>query len=101
MYRYTTPTIPCSLQDVAFEQVELVRIAISGKNSLIVREIPATDFDNTGTASVELTQEETAGLGTDNDTVQIQARIKYKDGTVQATNKVRCALLDVLDKVVI
>lgn len=99
MYRYTTPTIPCELSGVEFANVDYVRIAVEGK-TLIVREVPATDFTD-GKATIKLTQEETANLGSDYDTVSIQARIRYTDGTVQATNKVRTALLDVLDKVVI
>lgn len=100
MYRYTTPTIPCELDGVEFANVDYVRIAVEGRNALIVREIPATDFTD-GTTSITLTQEETAGLGSENDIIRIQARIRYTDGTVQATNKVKTTLLDVLDKVVI
>lgn len=100
MYRYTTPTIPCELTDVAWSQVDYVRIAVEGRNALIVRIVPATEFTD-GATSIKLTQEETADLGAENDNIRIQARIRYNDGTVQATNKVKTTLLDVLDKVVI
>lgn len=98
MYRYTTPTITCELSGVEFDNVDVVRIAVKGTNTLIVREVQ--DFTDS-TVAIKLTQEETANLGEDNDIVSIQARIRYNDGTVQATNKVRTSLLDVLDKVVI
>ena len=100
MYRYTTPTITCELSGVAFDNVDVVRIAVKGTNTLIVREVQSADITDS-TVVIKLTQEETANLGEDNDIVSIQARIKYNDGTVQATNKVRTSLLDVLDKVVI
>lgn len=100
MYRYTTPTITCELSGVEFDNVDVVRIAVKGTNTLIVREVQSADITD-GTVVIKLTQEETANLGEDNDIVSIQARIKYNDGTVQATNKVRTSLLDVLDKVVI
>lgn len=99
MYRYTTPTIPCTISGIELASVDFVRIAIEGKNALIVRVIPVAEI--TDPIRVTLTQEETASLGTGNDVVEIQARIKYRDGTVQATNKVRTMLEDVLDKVVV
>ena len=100
MYRYTTPTITCKLSGVDFANVDYVRIAVEGRNTAIVREIPAEEFTD-GKTDIKLTQEETADLGSENDIIRIQARIRYTDGTVQATNKVRTTLLDVLDKVVI
>lgn len=95
MYRYTTPTITCTFDGVDAETVSLVRIAISGKGDNIIKEFESIEE---GTAVVTLTQEETASLG--NGAVAIQARIKYEDGTVVATNIVQTALTDVLDKVV-
>lgn len=100
MYTYTTPTITCTLDGVVFDQVDHVRIAVSSKTSSLVRIIPVADIDTeTGEATVLLTQEETAALGKGQ--VYIQARIRYKDGTVQGTNKVCKDMDDVLDKVVI
>lgn len=100
MYTYTTPTITCTLSEVTFTNVDYVRIAIKGKSSSVLREIPITDIDTAeGTCAVELTQEETAALGEGQ--VAIQARIHYSDGTVQATNKVLKQMNEVLDKVVI
>ena len=100
MYTYTTPTITCTLTGIDFASVDYVRIAIKGKAHLIVRSIPIADIDTEeGTAVIELTQEETAQLGTGQ--IAIQARIHYTDGSVQATNKVLKTLSEVIDKVVI
>ena len=46
-----------------------------------------------------LTQEETASIGCGQ--ISIQARVRYLDGTVQATNRVLREMSDVIDKVVI
>lgn len=100
MYTYTTPSITCELDGAEWSQVDFVRIAVKGKASEIVRVVPVADIDTeTGTAVVTLTQEETAQLGKGQ--IAIQARIRYADGTVQATNKVLKDMNDVLDKVVI
>lgn len=99
MYTYTTPTITCTLEGVEFGSVDYVRIAVKSKVYELVRVVPVSDFDEEGTAAILLTQEETASLG--NGQVAIQARIRYQDGTVQATNKVLKDMKDVLDKVVI
>lgn len=98
MYRYTTPTITCTLEGVDFANVELVRIAFGGNGKTLVKEIPATDIEE-DTVVVTLTQTETADLG--NGVIGIQARVKYSDETVQATNVVQTTLNDVIDKVVI
>lgn len=100
MYRYTTPSISCTLNGVDFSEVQFVRIAIKGNRATIVRQIPVTDIDE-GKAVVELTQEETAKLGASDSIVEIQGRVKYSDGAVQSTNRVKTNLYDVLDKVVI
>ena len=100
MYTYTTPTITCTLAGAELSQVDHVRIAIDGAKSKLVRIIPVADIDTeTGEVIVKLTQEETAALGKGQ--VYIQARIRYKDGTVQGTNKVCKDMDDALDKVVI
>ena len=100
MYTYTTPTITCTLEGVEWSQVDYVRIAVESKKFEIVRVVPVADIDTeTGETSIVLTQEETAQLGKGQ--VAIQARVRYADGTVQATNKVLKDMRDVLDKVVI
>lgn len=100
MYTYTTPTITCILDGVDFSQVDYVRVAVESKKSEIVRVVPVSDIDTeTGETSIKLTQEETAALGKGQ--IAIQARVRYLDGTVQATNKVLRDMNDVLDKVVI
>ena len=100
MYTYTTPTITCTLTGLEFSQVDYVRIAIESKGYSLVRVVPAADIDTeTGNATIELTQEETAALGKGQ--VAIQARVRYLDGTVQATNKVLKDMYNVLDEAVI
>ena len=100
MYTYTTPTITCALEGVEWGQVDYVRIAVESKKFELVRVVPVSDIDTeTGEASIKLTQEETASLGKGQ--LAIQARIRYTDGTVQATNKVLRDMNEVLDKVVI
>lgn len=100
MYTYTTPTITCTLTGLEFSQVDYVRIAIESKGYSLVRVVPAADIDTeTGNTAIELTQEETAALGKGQ--VAIQARVRYLDGTVQATNKVLKDMYTVLDEAVI
>lgn len=100
MYTYTTPTVTCTLTGVDFTNVDYIRIAIKGKGSSIVREVAIDDIDTEeGSAAIELTQDETAAIGTGQ--IAIQARVHYEDGTVQATNKVVGQMKDVIDKVVI
>ena len=100
MYTYTTPTITCTLTGIEFSQLDYVRIAVESKRCELVRVVPASDIDSeTGVTSIKLTQEETAKLGKGQ--VAIQARVRYLDGSVQATNRVYRDMNDVLDKVVI
>lgn len=100
MYTYTTPTITCTIEGVEFGSVDCVRIAIKGKGPEVLKIVPVADIDTEeGTAEIKLTQEETAAIGKGQ--VAIQARIRYTDGTVQATNKVLKDMNDVIDKVVI
>lgn len=100
MYTYTTPSITCTFTGLEFSQVDYVRIAVESKRHEILRVVPIADIDTeTGNATIKLTQEETANLGTGQ--VAIQARVKYLDGTVQATNKVLRDMKAVLDEVVI
>lgn len=107
MYTYTTPTIPCTITGASnWEHVSFVRLAIKGQCVKLVKEIPVADItvtteddEQTATFSVELTQEETAQLKSG--VLGIQARIKYDDDSVLATNSVGKRLDDVIDKVVI
>lgn len=100
MYTYTTPTITCSINGIELSQVDYIRLALgAGKATPVVKTVNSEDIGENGTFSVKLTQEETAELGPVK--IRIQARIIYKDGTVQATNKVVSSLDDVLDKVVV
>lgn len=107
MYTYTTPTIPCTITGASnWEHVSFVRLAIKGQCVKLVKEISISDItvtteddEQTATFSVELTQEETAQLKSG--VLGIQARIKYNDDSVLATNSVGKRLDDVIDKVVI
>lgn len=107
MYTYTTPTIPCTITGASnWDHVSFVRLAIKGQCVKLVKEIPISDItvttednEQTATFSVELTQEETAQLKSG--VLGIQARIKYDDDSVLATNSVGKRLDDVIDKVVI
>lgn len=100
MYTYTTPTVTIRLTDVEFEFVDFVRVAVKGSGKAIIHTIAAEEIDTeTGEVSFRLTQEETAIIGVG--MVTIQARIRYVDGTVSATNKVVQKIEDVIDKVVI
>ena len=101
MRTYTTPTITATLTGVDFSELALIRLSIKG-NVLLVKEYEAGDSAidaNEGTLTCKLTQEETAEL--DDGDIYIQCRIKYSDGTVQATNKVHSKMMDVLDREVI
>ena len=108
MYTYTTPTIPCTITGASnWDHVEFVRLAIRGQCCTLIREIPIADITVTqqqdqsyiGEFTVHLSQEETAQLKTG--VLGIQARLKYDDDSVLATNSVGKRLEDVIDKVVI
>ena len=103
MYRYTTPTIPCKLEGVDFSRVDYVRIAMDGKNGVcdepLIREVPAADFNEEGVALVRLTQEETAAF--EEGPIYMQCRIRFLDGNVLPTKKIKTTMEDVIDKVVI
>lgn len=100
MYTYTTPTITCTLKGVDFTSVDVVRVAVRGKKSQIVREVSVSEIDTeTGSLVIKLTQAETAEM--ESGKVTIQARVRYVDGTVQATNTVVRHMSEVLDEVVI
>lgn len=102
MYRYTTPTLPITIEDVDFDEVELFRIAIQKGNCEMLFIVEAGDgrIDaSTNTILLSLTQEETArltdGMG------YLQVRIKYNSGAVMATTKARITINDVIDEVII
>ena len=102
MHRYTTPTIPITLDDVDFSAVDSFRIAIESKNTELLFVVPADDARVDAqhkTINIELTQEETASLK--EGYALVQARIKYQNGNVQATDIARLTVADVLDEVVI
>lgn len=112
MYTYTTPTLPITIEDVDFSAVSLFRIAIAqdkdlklmGKNKdiCILKVIEASDSHVDAehkTIYVPLTQEETAQF--DEGAVRIQARIKYTNGSVEATDKAILSVEEVLDEVII
>lgn len=102
MYRYTTPTLPVEITEVDYTTVDIFRIAIEqGKNEMlkiISANDPHVDAEHS-TIYVPLTQEETASFK--EGYVKIQARIKFTNGSVLATNKVNMPVEDVLDEVII
>ena len=102
MYRYTTPTLPITIADVDFDDVSLFRIAIE-QGSVEMLKVVSADDPNVDaqhkTIYVPLTQEETAQFK--DGMVQIQARVKFDNNAVLATNKVALPIKDVLDEVII
>ena len=102
MYRYTTPTLPITIADLDFDEVNLFRIAIEQGNVELLKAVSASDPSVDAehkTIYVPLTQEETAQFK--DGIVQIQARVKFTNGAVLATNKVSLSIKDVLDEVII
>ena len=102
MYRYTTPTIPITIEDLDFDTVDLFRVKFkSGSDEelfIISADDPRVDADNK-TITIELTQEQTAALSTG--FAEMQVRIRFTNGRVQATPIVKVSVQDVLDRVVI
>lgn len=102
MYRYTTPTLPVTIDGIDFDDVILFRIAIEQGNVEMLKVVNADDPNvdaQHNTIYVPLTQEETATFH--DGTVAIQARVKFDNGHVLATNKVSLSVKDVLDEVII
>lgn len=102
MYRYTTPTLPVTISDLDFSDVSVFRIAIEQGNVEILKVIEADDpmvDAQHKTIYVPLTQEETAAFK--DGTVEIQARIKFTNNNVLATEKATLSMRDVLDEVII
>lgn len=102
MYRYTTPTLPVTISDIDFADVSVFRIAIEQGNVELLKVIEADDPSVDAqhkTIYVPLTQEETAAFK--DGTVAIQARIKFINNNVLATEKATLSMRDVLDEVII
>lgn len=102
MYRYTTPTLPITIADIDFADVQLFRIAIEQGKTEILKIVDSDDESvdaETNTIYVPLTQEETAAFEKGNG--YVQARVKFNSGSVLATNKAKVSVYDVLDEVII
>lgn len=102
MYRYTTPTLPITIEGVNFAQVDHFRIAIEKGNTELLYVINANDERVDAqhkTINLALTQEETALFS--EGYAQIQVRIRYTGGSVQATEIGSISINDVLDEVII
>ena len=102
MFRYTTPTIPITIDDVDFSAVDFFRIAIKKDSAQNLFVVPADDARVDAahnTINIELTQEQTAEYAAGY--ALVQARIKYKNGRVQATKEAKLTVSDVIDEVVI
>lgn len=102
MYRYTTPTIPITIEDLDFDTVDLFRVAIQNgpvENLFVINaDDPRVDAE-TNTITIELTQEQTAALS--EGYAMLQVRIRFNNGRVQATQIAKISVQDVIDKVVI
>lgn len=102
MYRYTTPTLPVTIEDLDFTNVSTFRIAIEqGKVEMLkIVDIGSASVDaENRTIYVPLTQEETAAFK--EGMVEVQVRIVFTSGAVQATKKVKLSVYDVLDEVIV
>ena len=102
MYRYTTPTLPITIEDIDFTEVNVFRIAIEQGNIEMLKIINADDESvdaETNTIYVPLTQEETASFK--EGSVYVQARIVFTAGAVMATAKAKVSVKDVLDEVIV
>lgn len=102
MYRYTTPTLPITIEGIDFSEVDYFRIAIERGDNELLFTVNANDESvdaETNTIYISLTQEQTAQF--EEGYVRIQARIKYLSGVVQATQIAKVSVHGVLDEVVI
>lgn len=102
MYRYTTPTLPITIDDVDFTEVDNFRIAIEfDKNQSLLFIVPANDARvdvENRTIVLTLTQEETASFTAGY--AKLQVRIVYTSHAVQATPIVPVTIKDVIDEVI-
>lgn len=102
MYRYTTPTIPIIIEDIDFANVASFRITIERGSASLLFEIGINDSrvdSENNTINLVLTQEETATFNEGK--AEVQARIIYTDGTIQATEKAKLVVKGVFDEVII
>ena len=103
MYRYTTPTLPITIEDVDFSTVQTFRIAIEqGGKEIFLFAVdvndPIVDAQNK-TILLEMTQEQTAKLR--EGFAKLQVRIVYVTNKVQATKKASVTINDVIDEVIV
>lgn len=103
MYRYTTPTLPLTITDVDFSQVDNFRIAFKPECEqhllfIVDADDPIVDAE-TRTIYLELTQEQTASI--EEGKARVQVRVVYKNGKVGATNKAEITIKDVYDKEIV
>ena len=102
MYRYTTPTLPVTIPDIDFSEVQTFRIAIEQDQTEILKIVDVDDETvdaETNTIYVPLTQQETALF--QEGITEIQARIIFVSGSVMATKKGKVSVNDVLDEVIV
>ena len=102
MYRYTTPTIPITIEDLDFADIARFRVAIEQGTleMLKIIEVSSTSVDaEHRTIYVPLTQEETASFK--DGTAMVQVRVVFNSGAVQATKQALLTVRDVLDEVII
>ncbi len=102
MYRYTTPTIPITLDTVDFTEVDFFRVTIEKGDidwTFVIQPDDDAVDEETNTIYLALTQEQTAQLSAG--FAKLQVRIKYNSGGVQATNIAKVSINDVLDEVII
>ena len=103
MYRYTTPTIPISIEDLDFTLVNNFRVAIEQDDKelylfVVNADDPIVDADE-NTITLKLTQEQTAKVR--EGFARLQIRVVFNDGTVLATDKARLTINDVIDEVIV
>lgn len=96
MYRGTTPTLELRLKTlIDFNEIDKIYITLASMlNELTISEDRCT-FDNENkTIQFTLTQEETLSFNVS--TVEIQARIRLKDGKSYATSIAKADMLKIL-----
>ena len=103
MYRYTTPTIPISIEGLDFTLVNNFRIAIEQDDKemylfVVDADDPIVDASE-NTITLKLTQEQTAKIR--EGFARLQIRVVFNDGTVLATEKARLTINDVIDEVIV
>lgn len=102
MYRYTTPTIPITIEDIDFSEVRQFRVAIKNNETellfLVDGDDPRVDAEH-NTILLALTQEQTARLEAGSGGLQV--RIVYNSGSVQATPIAAVSINDVYDEVIV